>query len=80
MLIGAECNDIAGSNLYHVVSAEQIPALALVAIFPRRVPCGDCDFVTPRVALAREPEKIRHKAVCDELLRSHRAAELRSRQ
>ena len=70
MLIGAECNDIAGGNLHHVVSAEQIPALALVAIFSRRVPCGDGDFVAPRVALARKPEKIRYKAVCDKLLRS----------
>ena len=70
MLIGAECNDIAGGNLNHVVSAEQIPALALFAVFLCRITCGDCDFVAPRVALARKPEKIRHIAVCDELLRS----------
>lgn len=70
MGIGAESKDIAGGNLNHVVSAEQIPALTAVAVFLCRITCGDGDFVAPRVALARKPEKIRHIAVRDELLRS----------
>lgn len=70
MRFGVESEDIAGGNLHHIHRAEQIPSLALVAVFLGCSPGFEGDFIIPRVALARKPEKIRHIAVCDKLLRT----------